>query len=888
MGHKVNYIPGWDCHGLPIELKALQKAQTKGETTGNWENFSSLDIRKKAEDLALTNIKIQKKVFKQWGLLTNWNNYYLTMNPSYVIKEIELFKKLYDKGYIFQAYMPVHFSPSSKTSLAESELEYNNDHESPSLYLALPLCHDESHLLLKNWTNRPPIYLCIWTTTPWTLPGNTAISINEDKDYTLVLTKLKEKEAILVWMSDRIKELPFILNSSYSIITQVKGRTLKGLNYFHPIYSKLCPVICSQNVSSNKGTGLVHTAPAHGKEDFIVALELGIPTDVQLVDDNGHYKEEAGEHLRGKSVLEEGNEEVIKLLGRNDLNQCKSSSIILNLGTIVHSYPYDWRTKKPTIIRASMQWFFDVRKVKKKVEKALKKVSIHPEKSRLQFISLLAKRPYWCLSRQRVWGVPIPVFYDSESGEPLIESQFIEHLSALIEKEGADVWWKYSEEELLPAEYVKKLMSEGKSLPKKGTDILDIWFDSGSSWYCVMDGKKSDVYLEGQDQISGWFQSSMLTSVACTGEAPFKSLVLHGFTIDEHHRKMSKSLKNVFDPVLITEGGKDLKASPAFGTDVLRFSIIFLFCIYQWYGSHLVIFASSMWWTVRSDFTKDIHFGMDIMQVCEAEILALRNSFSFFIGNLHNFDSDALLPYRSLRVYDQYVLSLIDPFLKNVWKLYEEFNYSEAAREIYNFIVEQIGNTHLNTAKDILYFEKEDDIRRKSVQSTIYYFLPYLIKSLEPILPYLCEEVKSHYYKISKNVEDVTNPPSEWNEFESKICENILNIKKDFDVKWKEMNEDSLKEGKAVDTKKSKVHISVGKNLESNLKVFQSSAKDSCSDLCSLLLVSEVTLDFDHKIPDDFQLNILEAEERFCERCRKHLDCDELCDRCERVISDVL
>ncbi|XP_053631589.1 isoleucine--tRNA ligase, mitochondrial isoform X2 [Cherax quadricarinatus] len=519
-GYKVHYIPGWDCHGLPIELKALQQNRKKKNTKEKFNEKDSLQIRAAARKFAEEAVKIQQAEFERWGLLANWDNVYHTFDAEYVNKQLHLFAHLYEGGNIYQDYKPVYFSPSSGTSLAEAELEYNPHHCSPSIYVALPVSN-LPHFMKDKLTEYENLntYVAVWTTTPWTLPTNEAICYSPDKLYTLAVVKCNEQLIALIWAEELIHELKKIVGEDIIQLCSFEGSAMSSLKYRHPLAERLCPCVPGSHVTMNKGTGLVHTAPAHGHDDFIVALEHKLPVEC-IIDDRGCYQAGVNPILEGKRVLEEGNEAVIQLLLAT--GGSGGPSVLLSRDNFTHSYPYDWRTKKPVIIRASKQWFINTENLKGKALTALKDVSVLPSSVQAGMTGLLERRPYWCISRQRVWGVPIPVFYDATTCLPVVSRCIVEHVAKVLLKHGCDSWWKLGEEELLPPEFVKELEQQGKQLPQKGMDILDIWFDSGSSWHSVLNSPSADLYLEGVDQFNGWFQSSLLTSVAVTGKAPYK------------------------------------------------------------------------------------------------------------------------------------------------------------------------------------------------------------------------------------------------------------------------------------------------------------------------------------------------------------------------------
>ena len=522
------------------------------------------------------------KEFISWGVMGEWKTPYKTMDSTFVKNQIELFQWLLSQGYIYQRYMPVYWSPSSKTALAESELEYNAKHQSTAIYTRFKITKNDH--LAEELFKTANIWLLVWTTTPWSLVANRAVCFNPKLEYCFVKHPLSEDFYIVAVESLQNKELKEIFGEAPEIKdVKLTEHDLSRLTYTDSLFAGVhcvenTPILPATHVTKESGTGLVHTAPAHGQEDYLVGvsneLDLSCP-----IDEHGCYDQTVPTNLRGLFALDAGSKEVLTMLDEGQH--------ILAKDIYIHSYPYDWRTKKPVMLRASKQWFMDTGNLQPKALEALKNVDIHPKTSVNGFRGVLDKRPYWCISRQRVWGVPIPVFYNTR-GDVLISQEMVEKYKELIDIHGSDFWWKLSTKEILEGLNVEDLDNLIKS-----SDILDVWFDSGITWHNIIEGdssgslKQSDVYLEGLDQFSGWFYSSLLTSVAVQNAAPYKKLYVHGFTMDETGRKMSKSLGNVISPTQITQGWStetetnekpvtkksnksNKKSSIVFGVDVLR------------------------------------------------------------------------------------------------------------------------------------------------------------------------------------------------------------------------------------------------------------------------------------------------------------------------------
>ncbi|KAG8584441.1 hypothetical protein GDO81_008829 [Engystomops pustulosus] len=541
-GYKVSYVPGWDCHGLPIELRALAENGDKSDS------LSPMEIRSRARAYAEKAIEKQKSSFIRWGVMADWDSCYYTYDKKYEAKQLDVFFKMHEKGHIYQDYRPVFWSPSTRTALAEAELEYNQQHVSRSIFVKFPL-QKPPPKLASAIDGSGTVSALIWTTQPWTIPANQAICYMPDTTYSIA--KCGSSGELYILAADCVESTAQSLGTKFEVIQTFKGSDLEGGVCDHPtIPGRTSPLLAANHVTMGKGTGLVHTAPAHGIEDYGVASHHKLPVDC-LVDEAGRFTAEAGADLESKVVLEDGNEAVIQmLLGTKNLMKEES---------FVHSYPYDWRTKKPIIIRASKQWFVNTANVKDKAQEVLKKVKFTPASAASRMTEMLDRRTYWCISRQRSWGVPIPVFYHKETRDSLINRHTVGHIIKLVEQHGSDVWWTHPIEELLPKSVLEQASKGASALDyEPGRDVLDIWFDSGTSWAHVLDDaeQRADVYMEGKDQLGGWFQSSLLTSVASRNKAPYKNVVVHGFTLSEKGEKMSKSLGNVVDPDVIINGGK--------------------------------------------------------------------------------------------------------------------------------------------------------------------------------------------------------------------------------------------------------------------------------------------------------------------------------------------
>lgn len=703
-GRQVHYIPGWDCHGLPIELKALGELGTSG--------LSPLQIRQKAREFAEGAIARQRAAFQRWGVMADWDKCYYTFDGAYEAAQLKVFQEMHGKGLIYQDYKPVFWSPSSGTALAEAELEYNPQHVSKAIYATFALATLPPKLAAGS--GEPGgVSALVWTTQPWTIPANQAVCFMPNAQYSVV--RRADNTQHLLVATERIASLSAKLGTELECVETFTGSELEGGICQHPtIPGKEVPLLPANHVTMGKGTGLVHTAPAHGMEDYSVASQFKLPVEC-MVDEEGKFTELAGPELQNLSVMGEGTDTVISML--------KAAGALVKEEECVHSYPYDWRSKQPVVIRPSKQWFINTASLKDKAEEVLQKVCVMPESARGSLLAMLDRRTYWCISRQRSWGVPIPVFYHKDTGEPLINKHTVSHVAKLFSEKGSDCWWELPLDSLLPPEVLNKSKAGAVTDYTRGEDVLDIWFDSGVSWAAVLQESdpRADVYVEGKDQIGGWFQSSLLTSVAVRNKAPYKSLVVHGFVVGEKGEKMSKSLGNVVDPDTVIYGGEDPSVSPAYGADVLR------------------------WWVAESNVFSEVQIGPTALNSARDSINKLRNTLKFLLGNLQGFDprTQAVDP-KEMHYIDQYLLHLLREYSMKVTDAYSEFDPSRAIRILQAFITKDLSSFYFSIIKDRLYCEAEDSLARRSCQTALEEILDGLIRSVAPILPHLAEEVYLH------------------------------------------------------------------------------------------------------------------------------------------------
>lgn len=710
-GRRARYIPGWDCHGLPIELKVLQSL--KGEER---RNLSPLELRRKAHAYALEQVEGQRRGFQRWGIWGEWDTPYLTLQKRYEAAQIEVFGRMVLAGHIYRGLKPVHWSPSSRTALAEAELEYPDGHTSPSVFVAFPLEQPSAALkALMESHGEGPVAVAIWTTTPWTLPANLAVAVNGRLDYALCSSG--DGRRLLV-ASELVESLSQQLELPLQSLASLKGNELQGSRYRHPLMERTSPVVVGGDyITTEAGTGLVHTAPGHGVDDFNTGRQHDLPV-LCPVDEGGWLTEEAGP-FAGLNVLKDANPTIIEALSQ--------AGALLKEQPYEHRYPYDWRTKKPTIFRATEQWFASVEGFREQALAAIAEVEWMPASGRNRIEGMVRERGDWCISRQRTWGVPIPVFYHRSSGEVLLNADTLQHIQDLIAEHGGDVWWEREEAELLPPAY-----RDQADQWRKGTDTMDVWFDSGSSWAGVLQGLDgdasdealnypADLYLEGSDQHRGWFQSSLLTSVAVHGHAPYKRVLTHGFALDEKGRKMSKSLGNVVDPAVIVEGGKNQKQEPAFGADVLRL------------------------WVSSVDYSADVPLGPGIVKQLGDVYRKVRNTARYLLGNLHDFDPgrDAIA-HDQLPLLDRWMLHRTTSVLEEVTGHFERYEFYRFFQTLQNFCVVDLSNVYLDIAKDRLYVSGASSFRRRSCQTVMALVVERLAAMIAPVLCHMAEDIWQH------------------------------------------------------------------------------------------------------------------------------------------------
>lgn len=701
-GYDAPYIPGWDTHGLPIEQQAIKALGV------DRHQVDISEFRRMCKEYALRYVNIQREEFKRLGVLGDWEHPYLTLEPDYEAVQIGVFGEMAKRGFIYKGLKPVYWCTDCETALADAEVEYQED-ESHSIYVLFPVKDSKGLFPVDDRT-----FILIWTTTPWTIPGNMAISLHPDYDYVMAdldgLKILVAKELLRPVLGIKGK-----MEADVQILGTWKGRQLEGLLCAHPIYDRDSLVVVGEHVTLEQGTGAVHTAPAYGMDDFLVCQRYNIPV-VSLVDGKGIFTEEAG-FVAGVSIWD-GNVKVI--------DELKKRNLLYHQETITHQYPHCWRCKEPLMFRATEQWFASIEGFRKEALDAIEEVKWIPFWGKERIHNMVAEREDWCISRQRVWGVPIPIFYCDDCEEIIINDETIGWLQKLFRRYGSGVWFERSAQELLPPDF-NCPKCKGKRF-RKETDTMDVWFDSGSSHVAVCDRRPelrwpADLYLEGSDQHRGWFNSSLCTSVAIRGTAPYRAVLTHGFVVDEEGRKMSKSVGNVIDPHDLIE---------KFGADLLRL------------------------WVSSADYRSDVAVSQNIMSQLTDAYRKIRNTFRFMLGNLYDFDPfrDAL-PYEDLSLLDRYALLKLHKLLQRVTKAYENYEFHVVYHAVANFCVVDLSSFYLDVTKDTLYCSSSDSRERRSIQTVLYETCHVLARMLAPILSFTTEEIWGYLPRAKERWESI-------------------------------------------------------------------------------------------------------------------------------------
>ena len=692
MGFRAPYVPGWDTHGLPIEQQLKKQGVDR-------KALSIADFREKCREYALQQVDKQRQDFKRLGISAEWDNPYVTLDPKFEAQEVRVFGKMAEKGLIYKGRKPVYWSWSSESALAEAEVEYH-DVTSPSAFYGEKVIDGKG--VLDDDT-----YMVVWTTTPWTIPGSEGITISAKYEYSVVqhdddprkfviATELLAKDAELFGWKD-VKTLK-----------TVKGSEMENILAQHPFDpERKLVVMLGDFVTLDAGTGLVHTAPGFGEDDYNVGMKYGLDVFAP-VDAKGYLTDEAGEGFAG-AFYEDANQ--------ISLDKLKASNALIKQMDYEHSYPFDWRTKKPIIFRATPQWFASVDKIRDDILNAIDSVKFMPEWGQKRLHNMIRDRGDWVISRQRVWGVPLPIFY-AEDGEAIMTPETIEHVAQLIEKHGSNIWFEKDAKDLLPEGFTSEHSPNGKFT--KETDIMDVWFDSGSSHQGVLASRDyltypADLVLEGSDQYRGWFNSSMITSVAVSGKAPYKQVISQGFTLDGKGHKMSKSLGNTIVPNDVIK---------QMGAEIIRL------------------------WVLSADTSADVRVSMGSFQQIAESYRKIRNTFRFLLSNVADFDPEKnQVAFDDLEAIDRYMQIQANEFTKDILDDYATYDFMDIYKKVIKFITTDLSAFYLDIAKDVIYIEEADGHKRRSMQTVLYDIVVRLAKLLTPILPHTTEEVWEYLHE---------------------------------------------------------------------------------------------------------------------------------------------
>lgn len=775
MGYQAPYVPGWDTHGLPIEQALTKKGVDRKKMT-------VAEFRELCKNYAYEQIDRQRSQFKRLGVRGDWENPYITLLPEYEAAQIRVFGEMARRGYIYKDKKTVYWSPTSESALAEAEIEYK-DKKSPSIYVAFNV-KDGKGVLPED------AKIVIWTTTPWTIPANLGICVHPE--YTYVLVNVDGQKYVVA--EELLEPLKAKLDWSNPQIEQrFKGQDLEYVVCRHPFYDRDSLVILGEHVTLDAGTGCVHTAPGHGEDDFNVGKKYGL--DILCpVDEKGVMTEEAP-GFEGL-FYDKANKPITEKL--------EEVGALLKLEFITHSYPHDWRTKKPVIFRATEQWFASIKDFREEILKAIEEVAWKPKWGEVRLHNMIRDREDWCISRQRVWGVPIPVFY-AEDGTPILTPETIDHIANLFAKHGSNIWFDWDEKDLLPEGFTSPHSPNG--IFRKETDIMDVWFDSGSSHAAVLAQREelkrpADLYLEGSDQYRGWFNSSIITAVATTGHAPYKGILSHGFTIDSEGHKMSKSLGNVIDP---------LKVIQTLGADIIRL------------------------WVASVDYTADAPVTDDILKQVSEVYRKIRNTIRFMLGNLHGFDPGKhLVATEELPELDRYMMARLNELIEKVLTAYNEYEFITVYNAIHNYCTVELSAFYLDIAKDALYTDPENSHRRRSIQTVLYKTLVALLKMLSPVIPHTTEEAWKYLPGEKAEFVQLTDMPEP-----EAIDDQDALVKK-----WNQImaiRDDVLKALEEARNEKM-----IGKSLEAAVILYPTEENrtllEHLPDLDKLFIVSKVTL----------------------------------------------
>lgn len=842
-GHYAPYVPGYDGHGLPIENAVVKNIK------GGKNSLTPLELRAKCREFAKKNLKGQESEFKRLGVWGDWEHPYYTFDPAFEAEQIRVFGEMFKKEYIEKGLKPVYWCASCETALAEAEVEYA-DHTSTSIYVRFKFDEEDKKKAFKfaGIESDKDLYAVIWTTTPWTIPSNLAISLHPRLEYVLF-----EKDGDVYVAAQEL--LGSFLNgvgweeTEIKILGSVKGQDLELLNTQHPLYNRKSPIILGEHVTTEAGTGAVHTAPGHGLEDYEVGCKYKLDI-LSPLDSKGVWMAEAGDlegipYYKGNSIVIEKLENAGALLAKSDIS---------------HSYPHCWRCKKPVIYRATPQWFVKVEKFREAALEAIRKVKWIPASGEIRISNMVEGRTDWCISRQRAWGVPIPVFYCEDCDEVIVNDETIKNVADIFEKESSDAWVKYSAEELLPKGF--KCPKCGKNHFKKENDIMDVWFDSGISWRAVVNKRSEELgttpvemYLEGSDQHRGWFQSSLLTSVATEGKAPYKTVLTHGFVMDAEGKKMSKSIGNTVRPDDIIK---------LYGTDVLRL------------------------WAASVDYRNDTKIGDNIVKQLVEIFKKTRNTSRFLLGNLFDFDpAKDYVAYDELKNIDKLALHKLNHLISEVTEAFDNYEFYKYFQQLQNFAAVDLSSFYLDIVKDRLYTAGKKSLSRRACQTVLFEILQTLVRLLVPVMPHQAEDIWMSVQECQRGgLESILL--SDWPKAHGEWTNG--NLETDFAqiLKAREVVSRAIEPLRADKKVGSSLEVAVYVSVKDD-----SVLKANESELCNIFITSQAYITnqkpadvLNEYSEDDFTVWVTKAEGEKCTRCWKYrkLDSEGVCDECLEAI----
>jgi isoleucyl-tRNA synthetase len=830
-GFHAPYVPGWDTHGLPIELKTIKDLRI------NCNQVDKVEFRERCKDYALKYVNIQKEQFKRIGVRGDWDHPYVTLDPAYEAVQIGAFGEMAKKGYVYKGLKPVYWCPDCETALAEAEVEYA-DHKSASIYVKFHIKDGKG--ILDN-----DVHFVIWTTTPWTIPANLAICLHPEYDYVLLEIQ-GDKYIIAHDLLENFLEAIDKKDAPHNVLAHYKGRDLEYITCQHPLLDRESLVILGNHVTLEAGTGCVHTAPGHGLDDFFVGCQYNLDI-LSPLDNQGRFTEEAGP-FQGLDTIA-GNKAVVKAL-----EECGA---LLSFNMFTHQYPHCWRCKTPILFRATEQWFASIDGFREKALQAVDGVRWIPAWGHDRIYNMIRDRGDWCISRQRTWGVPIPIFYCQDCGKPIINDQTISHIQALIKEHGSSIWFAKEAQELVPPGFT--CPDCGCHEFSKESDIMDVWFDSGISNMAVLEHRAghswpADLYLEGSDQHRGWFNSSLCISVANRGLPPYKQVLTHGFLVDEKGYKLSKSSGNAVDP---------LKVIDNMGADVLRL------------------------WVASADYRNDMVNSPSIMKQVSESYRKIRNTARYLLGNLYDFDIEKdMVAYADMSEIDKWAMIRLHKLIEKVTAAYEDYEFHIVYHAIHNFCVVDMSTFYLDVVKDCLYTELPADPKRRSVQTVLYHIADGLVRLLTPVLAFTSEEIYSFLPK--DDIAPVSVQLLDFPKADTKLYDDEL------EAKWQTLLE--IREAVGKELEMARQEKTIGHSLDAAVDLYVGGGdltilKSVEKDLASIFIVSQANI---KEGQDDLRIVVGPAKGQKCERCwiysesvGEDKDHPTLCSRCAAVVKNL-